>query len=349
MKRFSLTFISLAIASVAVIMFACKKENEPQNNNNGNPAEVAQQQNSEVVKRIVDFNKKVQLYRENPAMKSSEAISIEEAKADIVDLFNVTYTEPMEYYSETAEHDFSITLPLTADGKVLLDNVVSAYEDAIEAARAAYHSSPLTDKGYQRLLASFEERRDGTVTFNFNGKFGTKNATPPTPQPHIYGPFAQGDDWYYKNGMGNLAGTLPGGADIVLRDTIMKEVRASWPADPRGCRGFYEYYDPKYFSGPNIGTFYRADDEANQTVIYWYEMNDYLAGEKNVVFNMTPDALGISLGANQAQNYINCVTDVQINGNDGFMGGIRYIEHETIIYCGRYHYIDNAVIEQQQL
>ena len=79
-------------------------------------------------------------------------------------------------------------------------------------------------------------------------------------------------------------------------------------------------------------------------------MNDYLAGEKNVVFNMTPDALGISLGANQAQNYTNCVTDVQIKGNDGFtVDNIYYIQHETKVYCGHYHYIDNAVIEQQQL
>lgn len=347
MKKF-LPLVFLAIASVTVIMFACKKDNELQVNNT-NPSQVVGQQNGEVIKRIVDFNKKVQLYHENPDMKSGERISIEEAKADIVDLFNVTYTEPMEYYAETEEHDFSITLPLTSDGKVMLDEVISAYEQAVEMARTAYHDSPMTDKGYVRLLVDAETSRDGNVRFDFNGKFGVKSATPPPSTPHCDGPFDDDDNWNYKLGLGKCDDeTVEGGADQVLTDAIMEKVRSEWPKDPYKCRGFYTDILSRDFCGSlNSNLFYREASEG--TCISWEYMNDYFAGEIQFIYNVIPSANDISLEYNLATNSRYVVIDVEVKGESNTVEEKYFYYHETTVEYGLYNYIENSVIQHQDL
>ena len=338
--------VAMIATFVGVMMTSCKKENETVLYKKV-PTEINNPQNDAVVRRILDFKKKVDERKSNPDMKSEETMTLERAINSVVDLFNVTYTHPMAFYTVLESHQFSINVPLTIDGEVLVDDVVAAYEQVVNEAREAYHGSLLTNKSYRRLMVTVEMQRDGEVVLDFNGSYGEIETTPSDPPPHIDGPFSEGDDWHYKDGMGSCDGIRPGGADKVLQDTIMKEVRSLWPADPNGCIGFYTDFVIHNFS-PSSGStdiFFRINSD--DTCIEWPYMNDYLAGERRIIFQEVPQEYGINLNGNPMQQYRYYVTNVLIEGRGDEYTGPIY--HWTEIEYARYNYIENGVIEGGEL
>lgn len=341
MKKLATLLIAVAIM---LGLSQCKK-NEIAKNNNVVGSITAMQ--GPDIERILNFNKAVQAHRQNPDLKTREIVDIEEAADDIADLFNATYTEPTAYYIATESHQFSINVPLTTEGKVLVDDAVAAYEQAVAEAREAYHGSALANKGYRRLMVTFEMQRDGEVCLNFDGSYGERGTTPPNPQPLVDRPFSVGDDWHYKDGMGSCDGLRPGGADKVLQDTIMEEVRSLWPADPNGFRGFYTGFTTSIFLPLTgyTGIFYSIDPD--DTCIEWQYMNDYLAGERRNIFQVVPQENGINLNGNPMQQYRYFVTNVVIEGQgDKDLGPIY---HRTEVEYARYNYIENGIIERGEL
>lgn len=343
MKKLSTLLIA---AAIMLGLSQCKK-NDIVKHNDGNISSVTAIQQGPDIERILNFNKAVQAHRQNPDLKTREIVDIEEAADDIADLFNATYTEPTAYYIATESHQFSINVPLTTEGKVLVDDAVAAYEQAVAEAREAYHGSALANKGYRRLMITFEMQRDGEVCLNFDGSYGERGTTPPNPQPLVDGPFSVGDDWHYKDGMGSCDGLRPGGADKVLQDTIMEEVRSLWPADPNGFRGFYTGFTTSIFLPLTgyTGIFYSIDPD--DTCIEWQYMNDYLAGERRNIFQVVPQENGINLNGNPMQQYRYFVTNVVIEGQgDKDLGPIY---HRTEVEYARYNYIENGIIERGEL
>lgn len=343
MKKLATLLIAVAIM---LGLSQCKK-NDIVKHNDGTISSVTAIQQGPDIERILNFNKAVQAHRQNPDLRTREVVDIEEAADDIADLFNVIYTEPMAYYTATESHQFSINMPITAEGKVFVDDVVAAYEQAVAEAREAYHGSALANKGYRRLMVTFEIQRDGEVCLNFDGSYGERGTTPPNPQPHVDGPFSVGDDWHYKDGMGSCDGLRPGGADKVLQDTIMEEVRSLWPADPNGCWGFFTSYKTHEFS-PLLGytgIFYNIDP--NETCVEWQYMNDYLVGERRNIFQVVPQEYGINLNGNPMQQYRYFVTNVVIEGQGDEDSGPIY--HWTEVEYARYYYIENGTIERDEL
>lgn len=347
MKKSFFYAICVMVVATTVAVMSCQKEKEPQAE-----AEVPQAdaQMQAEIDRIVGFKKQVETRKANPGMKSAETVTLDEAMNNIVDLFNVTYTEPMAYYTESERHEFTLNVALTADGKVLLDDVVAAYEQALANAREAYHGSTLPDKAYQRLMVTCTPQRDGTADLKFDGKYGTRTdqplPEPPTPNPHHLGPFHQGV-WHYLDGMGSCDEVHFRGADKVLEDTLMKEVRSKWPADPLGCRGFYTHFVKCDFSGgPNYPDVFYSTDVEN-TCIEWQYMNDYLYGEKRNIYQVLPQSLGINLNGNSMQLYRYYVTNVVIEGQGDVEIGPIY--HWTEVEYGRYNFIDYGTIERDEL
>ena len=341
--------VAMIATFVGVMMTSCKKEKETVLSEKVQ-TEVNDPQNDAVVSRILDFKNKVDERKLHSGTRSGETMTLEEAMNNVVDLFNVTYTEPMAYYTVTEDHAFDLIVPLTVNGEVLEDDVVSTYERVVDLAGTAYHASLLSNKGYRRLMVSYELENNSEARFHFNGQYGTKGIPPHTPQPHIDGPFSVGDDWHYKDGMGNCDSTLFGGADKVLQETIMAEVRADWPADPTGCRGFYTDIKPYFFSGgPNYpGIFYSTD--VDNTCVEWQCMNDYYAAEKRYIYQVGPQDVGINLNGNPMHNYRYYVIKVDIHGEEGEESdGTDFICHQTDVEYGRYEYIENATIEHLEL
>ncbi len=345
MKRFYFYAITLMALATAVAVVSCQKEKEPQVE-----AEVPQAdaQMQAEIDRIVGFRKQVDERKANPGTKSAETVTLDEAMNNIVDLFNVTYTEPMAYYTESERHEFTLSVALTADGKVLLDDVVAAYEQALANAREAYHGSNLPDKAYQFLTVTCTPQRDGTAELKFDGQYGSKGNIPPAPTPHCDGPFIyEGYDWPYRYGL-FCDDMIIEGADKVLKDTIMAKVCAEMPEPPTGYKGFftlikgYDFHAPEY-----IGVFYSTDVE--QTCITWQHMNDYLYWEEYNIYNVIPDTLGISL---EAQNNVvppsrYYVIDVVINGEES--SNPSFIRHNTHVKYGRYNFVNENTIGQQPL
>ena len=350
MKKFRILMGALALAMVAATVIACTKEKETVFRVN-DQVEINNPQNDAEVKRILNFKKQVETRKANPGTKSAETVTLDEAMNNIVDLFNVTYTEPMAYYTESERHYFTVSVALTADGSVLVGDVVSAYGQALAHAREAYHASTLPDKAYQRLMVTCTPQRDGTVDLMFDGKYGTKTdqpePEPPTPNPHHPGPFRQGDDWHFIEGMGRCDGTcLDEGANRVLQDTLMEEVRALWPIPYDGGRGVFTHLvEIEFAPEPPVthNVFYRTD--IDNTCIELQEMNDLLHHERKLAFEVLPsesDDPVIVLQPTSAYNYRDYVTDITIDG-DMNLGLYPYIRHKTTVEYGRYLCIDDVI------
>lgn len=350
MKKFRILIGALALAVVAAAFIGCKKEKEAVLMID-DQTEINNPQNDAEVKRILNFKKQVETRKSNPGMKSAETVTLEEAMNNIVDLFNVTYTEPMAYYTESERHYFTVSVALTADGSVLVDDVVSAYGQALANAREAYHGSTLPNKAYQRLMVTCTPQRDGTVDLMFDGKYGTKTdqpePEPPIPNPHHSGPFHHGDDWHYLDGMGSCDGVHPGGADKVLRDTLMKEVRALWPIPYDGGRGIFTHLVAiDFVPEPPIthNVFYRTD--IDNTCIEWQEMNDLLHFERKLAFEVLPSESNnpvIVLHPTFAHNYRDYVTNITIEGEESQVEENPFIRHKTTVEYGRYLCIDDVI------
>jgi hypothetical protein len=341
--------VAMIATFVGVMMTSCKKEKETVLSEKAQ-TEVNDPQNDAVVSRILDFKNKVDERKLHPGTRSGETMTLEDAMNNVVDLFNATYTEPTAYYGATERHQFSINVPLTVDGEVLVDDVVAAYEQAVTEAREAYHSSVLVNKGYRRLMVTYDLQRDGEVSLDFDGQYGSKTDHPQPPTPHIDGPFNEGDDWNYANGMGSCDGLRDGGADIELQTAIMAEVHDSWPVQPAdSCILLFTNFVPYSFHGPQYtGVFYSTD--TNQTCIEWQYMNDYFAGEKRNIYQVVPQELNINLSGNYVQNFRYYVFDVEINGTSGTnIIKPEYIRHDTQVIYARYYYINSSDIEPQQL
>lgn len=347
MKKSTLLIMTLAIASVAVIMFACKKEGEPQANN-GKPTELTIPQDNEALARLMQFRKQEQLYRENPAMKSGETLTIDEAMLNIADLFNATYTEPEEYYSETMQHEFSLTLDLRGDNTVLLTDVLSAYEQAVAIAREAYVASNFSNKGYVNLLVDDYEQEGNMLRIDFVGKFGEKHAA--AQNTVIFE-----DDWRYSemycggkcddHGYGS-------GADKELQAALKDEMVIRHPIVANDCRTIYLEQRSLRFKGNNPvypGIFYRTD--VNETCISAEEMNELYEAECWCIFNVGPRIVDPT--PPQQQNYMFYPFDITIDGieetvNNG-IGETTYITHKNVVVYGKYLAILHTDLPLQKL
>lgn len=279
MRKISKTLIAamIIVATVATFLIGCKKEQDAKLSNNG---QIEQKDKSAeaAIARITDFKKQVDVRKSQPGMKSAETVSINEAVADIVELFNAVYAQPENFYVQTVRNSFTINLPLTSEGQVLVDNVVTAYNQAIVLARQAYINDGISDnKGYVGLTVLLGNITDTTaelVFFSTSGQSGDYS----TPSQGPNGPFDDDDDWKYKKNMGLCDGTPGSGADEQI-EMMIKSICYDWGRDPvTGQRYYYydyqhleflghEHPDTLYFN-PNIYDEPCIEDEQMNSLYY---------------------------------------------------------------------------------
>lgn len=347
MKKF-LPLVFLAIASVTVIMFACKKDNELQVNNT-NPSQVVGQQNGDAVERLLNFNKQVQLYKTNPAMKSGERITIKEALLNLSDLFNATYTQPEEKYLKTMLHEFTLTLNVANDETVLLTDVLSVYEQAVATARDFYNASGFTNKGYINLLVEAGERLGNVLYLNFTGRFGSLG-TANNPDFDT--------DWIYShnhNGGGSCDGSIPeGGADVCLTEAINDEIVDHLPKSLNTHRNIYLEQTYVIFDGtPQSkypGIFYRENPNGNYCISA-KELNELYAAEMYCVFVCARNTV-IEGDPNSIYeiNYNWYPINAEIEGESSDPNSANeYITHRNKITFGKYYNIVQTDLPLQRL
>lgn len=279
MRKISKTLVAtmIIVATVTAFLIGCKKEQDAklydneQIEQNNKSAETA-------IARITNFKKQVDVRKSQPGMKSAETVNINEAVADIVELFNAVYAQPEYFYVQTVRNSFTINLPLTSEGQVLVDDVVTAYNQAIVLARQAYINDGISeDKGYVGLTVQLGNITDSVaelVFFSTSGQSGDYSTPPQGPN----GPFDDDDDWKYKKNMGLCDGTPGSGADEQI-EMMIKSICYDWGRDPvTGQRYYYydyqhleflghEHPDTLYFN-PNIYDEPCIDDEQMNSLYY---------------------------------------------------------------------------------
>lgn len=279
MRKISKTLIAamIIVATVAVSLIGCKKEQDAKLSDN---EQIEQNDKSDeaAIARITDFKKEVDIRNNYPGMKSADMMSINEAVADIVELFNAVYAQPEYFYVQTVRNSFTVNLPLTSEGQVLVDNVVTAYNQAIVLARHAYVNDGISDdKGYVGLTVQLGNITDNTaelVFFSTSGQSGDYVTPPQSPN----GPFD--GSWMYKAPMGMCEDSIfsNSGADEQI-EMMIKSICYDWGRDPvTGQRYYYydyqhleflghEHPDTLYFN-PNIYDEPCIEDEQMNSLYY---------------------------------------------------------------------------------
>jgi len=335
----------LVIAVAMMLVLSQCKKNEIVKNNNGITPVTAMQQGPDI-ERILDFNKAVQVHRQNPDLRTREVVDIEEAADDIADLFNVTYTEPTEHYGKTEHAEFSITLPVNDNGKVLLDDVVAAYEELVALARANYHASALSDKGYICMIATVEQQGDDEAEVKLVGVYGERTDNSSTVDNY----FDENLSWPYKyHADGLCEPTESVGADDTL-EIVMKNIfNITDIVVPDGYRAVVVRGKSLRFSGyeyPEWGLFCRTDEYSLNTCIWGDEMNDLLSNGIYAVNTRVPDKLNISLtgvSTGLTFQYPYKVVTIAIDGIKNYpYDPQQYITHQYIVTYGQVDYMEEG-------
>lgn len=358
MKRSNLLIsATLIVALSAIVFIGCQKNEDNIVTNNGQPTTFSLQ-GDEAIASILNFRKQVEAYKKNPTMKSSETMSIAEAIWNIENLFNLTYAAPEEYYSETEEFEFSLYLPIDAQGNVMATDLYSLYEQARATARNCYANTGFADKGFLFMTVELAEQGSNTVRIDFNGKVGERCAQPEgytdwnsNVSIMYFGPFNETDNWGFALGMGRCGEDETGtdsGADKELERNLRNYLREIAGAPETGSRAVYLNEVTLIFDGLNHSNDVFYNEDVTATCINFNNMNRLYQREKRLIFEDIPNGLYYDLFGytptfiqidGQYQSYITPQNEV-----------INYISHiNTIIYVQRLLASINTVGEVQDL
>lgn len=340
----------LFAACVLLVMASCKKDEN--SNSYENKAECAM---DPVVESIIKFDEHVKGYQNNTMTRNAETFTLEEAKDNIVNLFNATYGEPMESYTSLVTDEFSISIAVDANGNVSSAEAVRAYLQMVEKARKGYKASNLPNRGYKYILVDkVRQTRGDSVTIDLKGRFGTKDIS----GFHYDGPFEEGDCWHYIDGMGGCHEntSVISGADEELEKVIYARYMGEKPINSANYIIVPVDIIDNEFDGTDqlYGSYVFYRDDINETCICWQEMNDLLWGEYKVIYELIPQDNNFILKVNLNNvdddviySNLYYVTNIYISGNN--MDEDNYLTHKTIVDYSKYIQIGSGEIGQLPL
>ena len=329
MKRFSTLLIVFALV---LGTSQCKKNNIEKNiNETGNPAVNLQQ--GPDIERILKFHKDVLAHRQNPNMRTNELVELEDAADNIADLFNLVYTEPAENYGQTEYAEFSITLPFDENGKVLLYDVVAAYEELVTMASENYHASTLNNKGYICMAVVIKQKNNNEAEIRLVGVFGEKTLTTSSSNG-IYNPE---DSWSYTATDISIDcyPDYASGADKVLEEDLKEHFRINITDEvPEGYRIIMIKSRVEEFFGNHFAEwplFHRVGQAANHTCVDGSEMT--------ILYNNSISAIRYYLNKTPSNpTHVNTpyqVSDLVIDGKpNNIDNNIQYITHHYTVTYG---------------
>lgn len=291
MKRLYLLPVTLLVASMAITTVSCKKEQTT--------TETAQ--GEATLARIMNFKQQVDYYKANPDVKDGEAVTLDEAIWNIEALFNLTYSYPELSYGRTETADTVLYLPVGSDNTVLLTDLTVFYGQMYEVISDIYHSIELDNKQFIILDVELGERHGNQQAIRLQSVQGSaKGIQPPTPQPIVWAPFAEGPAWYYGEDRGMINGVLEGKMDAA--DTLANKLNAFLvPKAPHGQAYIYteimmkelpyNYHIPFSYN-PYQGEyceFYMQDADEDDKWLNTSQMNFQYYGERHLVLSVLRD------------------------------------------------------------
>ena len=291
MKRLYLLLVTLLVASMAITTVSCKKEQTTTDTAQGEAT----------LARIMDFKQQVDYYKANPDVKDGESVTLDEAIWNIEALFNLTYAYPELSYGRTETADTVLYLPVGSDNTVLLTDLTVFYGQMYEVISDIYHSIELDSKQFIILDVELGERHGNQQAIRLQSVQGSaKGIQPPTPQPIVWAPFAEGPAWYYGEDRGMINGVLEGKMDAA--DTLANKLNAFLvPKAPHGQAYIYteimmkelpyNYHIPFSYN-PYQGEyceFYMQDADEDDKLLSTSQMNFQYYGERHLVLNVLRD------------------------------------------------------------
>lgn len=279
-KLFKITALCLS----AVVLAACSKDKTTAPKPN---ADVNHMSNNPI-ERLSSFRKQIESIKAHPEAKSTETITLSEALWDVENTFNLTYSEAEQYYSQTRDHEFTLSLPINEDHGVLVYDAVSLYSDVIVQARDAILSDDFEDKGFISLTVKEANEDNGLMYITFSGKTGERSSYNP-PTAHYCGPFGTDDNWMFAAPMGKCDDPdIPSGADEQLQEHLYAELIEPYIEAGDGYRNIYVDRKRFIFDGTTYsGVYYNPYGE--DLCIPYEDMNYHYYSEKRIIKLIIPE------------------------------------------------------------
>ena len=266
-------FLFLTILLVAAV--SCKKEYTTTDTSQGEAT----------LARIMNFKQQVDYYKDNPAVKDGESVTLDEAIWNIEALFNLTYAYPELSYGHTKTADTVLYLPVGSGNTVLLTNLSVFYGQMYEVISDIYHGIELDNKQFIILDVELGDRHGNQQAIRLQCVQGSvRGIQPPTPQPIYWAPFADGPNWYYgQNGgmlnnhlegemdaadtLANMLNTLlvpkpPVGQQYIYTEIMMKELPNNYH-EPFSHNLYPGEYCEFYVHNPEQADFWLSTDQLN--------------------------------------------------------------------------------------
>jgi len=274
-------YLKAAIScTFALMLAACNKESTTQSSQN-----LVSMQN-DPIEQLRTFRRQIEAVKADPDQRSQETIPLSEALWDVENHFNMTYSDPEQYYGETNKHQITLTLPVD-DEQVLVHDAVNLYEQVTEEARQALSSDTFQSKGVISLHLDHAEEVDGNLMLTYEAKTGERCTYNP-PVNILGGPFGIDDDWIDTAPMGKCDDPdIPSGADEQLQEKLFDHLIGDIPEATPGKRNIFLDRKTFVFDGYDYEGVYISSVYHN--CISHEEMNMYYNNVKEIISTVIPE------------------------------------------------------------
>jgi hypothetical protein len=277
-------FKVVTFCAIAAFLGACDKDSTTRPTQEGTAI-----QSSQPIERLRSFRKHLEAAKAYPNLRNTETTTVEETLWDVENYFNMTYSDPEQYYASTTDHEFSLILPVN-DQQVDVSDAVTLYHQVTEEARQSLISDNHENKGFVSLAIKETENANNGLRITFIGKTGERCAYNPNPYPYsIEGPFHEDDNWYFASPMGKCDDPdIPSGADKQLQEKLYDLLIGSLPEAQAGNRTVFLDRKHIIFDGQNFsGVYYSCDPD--RFCIPYPNMNWHFRKEKEIITEIIPD------------------------------------------------------------
>lgn len=273
------------LCTMAAFLGACDKDSTTPKEND----EIVMQDNHPI-ERLKTFHRQIEAVKTHPSMRSSETTTVTDALWEVENYFNMTYSDPEQYYTSTSDHEFTLTLPVNNDQQVLVNDAVELYSQVIEEARASLISDMYENKGVVSLAIKETEASNDGLAITFIEKNGERCAHNPNPYINsVEGPFTMDDNWMFAAPLGKCDDPdIPSGADKQLQEKLYDLLIESIPDAQPGHRSIYVNRKRIVFDGKIYPRIYYSCNPEEQC-IHYPSMNNYFQGEKKAVSETIPE------------------------------------------------------------
>lgn len=288
-RLFSLVLAALMITSAAMFNSCSKQDIEGQSIE---PEDVHMTvADLKFQNQLVNFRDKVKYIQEHPGYKSGELMSADSAILNIESLFNATYSFADERYGRTQTDRTSVMIDVNSSDEVLLDDMVSTFDEIINIATQHYYESELQPKAFVLLDLSRGTETNGELSIDIMTVVGEK----------VTGSeyFEEDDDWWYGNERGDCEWEDEGtDAAEELQATINSNIVT--PIPPPGYRWSYSSTETIPLVGneyQNSLAYYIFFIQSNdpftwdEQCLQPDEMNAYLFSEEEMIYLVIPEDL----------------------------------------------------------